>query len=385
MKTYLLFFFVLSINLSCFKSYAQITLATDTRHAQDSLEYVVNITNNNIQLYGDAPYLVRPDQNPRVEASGRTFTNSRNNNSFGYRINGVSNWDSDNAVSALNNGEFMAYIRSLTKVRVNKHGDFSGLKLGIGIDNGLDIDGDRNDRVGSLGEALILTFDTKGQLETDINLRLREFVPEDVAFTNDGLDDNTALVISNLHLEPGNVRANNEYRIIDYFIYDFSENAIMANDENASGLELGFATRETSGTIPGPWNLDDGDMIILAYRPPSPDADPDRVDLGRYAWGLWSLKMDLINKSNLSSDSSNSNPTSMLYPNPISSEVNIKLNKTYQNISVKLYSTDGRVILSHNYLSRSELSINMESLKSGHYLLRLHLDHKTSTLKIIKH
>jgi hypothetical protein len=151
-------------------------------------------------------------------------------------------------------------------------------------------------------------------------------------------------------------------------------------------MVIGFPMKDTEGTLTASWTLDDGDMIILAYRAPIPAEGEDEsdIDFGRNSWGLWSLKLDLVNKSTLSSNSSIINPTTILYPNPAPGSVNIQLNKTYTAISAKLYSIEGKEVLSFKDASKNKLSIDIESLNSGIYFLILNLDDTKSTIKVIK-
>lgn len=382
MKTNLTKLLTICISVFCFTVQGQITIGSNGVQKSAFKDFIYHWDGNDITLYGHYPYFIRPDQNPRVPESGDSFTSPRTNDSFGYKMTAVIDWDTDSAISAIDNGMFIEYLSTLTPGDVNKHADFSGVKLGFGVDNLADSD-ELKDRVDQIGEALLLTFDTTGNLEADTTPRHREFVPEERSFINTGLNSNSALRVSNLHLEPGNVSSNNRYRRLDYLIYDASENAILSDAMSESGMELDFKTRDTNGTIEGTWTLDDGDIIILAYLPPLPEDEPDIV-ASRYTWGLWSLKMDIVDKSTLSSNSSNTNIETVLYPNPTTNDINIQLNKTYKNISIKLYSIEGRELLSRNYSSKNKLSIDIESLKSGHYFLMLNLDDNKNTFKIVK-
>ena len=383
-KTYLNILFICCVNLLSIMSYGQITIATKATNPETTYDYIFNWDGNDIKLFGYEPYLVRLDENPRVEQSGTSYTNAINNDSFGYRISAVLDWDSDNAVTALGNGTFMEYLGGLTQAIVDKHIDLpdNNLLLGIGVENGASDDTfNRRDRVGIIGEALILTFDTAGRLNADNTLQNRAFVPVTSNFTNTGLNANTALRISDMHLEPSGIIKNNEYRMLDYLIYDASKNAILTEDISDSGIELGFQTKDTNGTIDKGWIIDDGDMIILAYRNPPLGMTSTLV---QYSWGLWSLKMNLVDKSTLSSNSSITNPTTVLYPNPVSNQINIKLDKIYNNIAVKLLSIQGRELLSFNQSSKNIVSINSEHLKNGTYFLSINLDGNQSTIKFIK-
>jgi hypothetical protein len=388
MKIYINIFLTFSIYLLCLKSQGQLTVATNATTPQYSYEYIYNWDGTDITLFGYNPYFVLLDENPRVGESGDAFTSASSNDSFGYRITAVSDWDSDTAEDALNNGGFMGYLGNLTQALVDKHADYYGgahpLKLGIGVENNMSTGANRRDRVGIIGEALILTFDTSGQIAADNTTNTRGFVPEIGSFTNTGLSTNTALRVSDIHLEPSNIPNNNKFRSLDYFIYDASENAILSDNLSDSGMELGFTTLDTDGTVTRSWTLDDGDMIILAYRNPPEAMEKTQQRLTQYSWGLWSLKMDLIDKSVASSDLPRIKTPVTIYPNPVVDVVTIDLDKTYKYISIKLFNTLGKELMSLNETSKNKISIDIENLKSGAYFLMVILDDHKSMLKLIK-
>ena len=66
------------------------------------------------------------------------------------------------------------------------------------------------------------------------------------------------------------------------------------------------------------------------------------------------------------------NNTLQLYPNPVTNELNIKLDNTTSNYKVTIYNTLGSVVFeSNNQLSNTNNSINISKLNSGIYFVQI--------------
>ncbi|MEM7707264.1 MAG: hypothetical protein AAF358_17030 [Pseudomonadota bacterium] len=286
-----------------------ITMRSDSIRTYEHLDFLYAWHETQVQMYGDRPRLVEADTNPRVPASQTTFTGGLEGDTFGFRLSGVADWDSDAALAALENGSFETYVESRLSgddgIRIDRHADFSGLKLGFGVDSSaVQTDsGDsinRTDRVSQPGEALVLVIDTDGTYQPDENLPGNthyEFVPNGFTFANNGLNQQTQLVLENLHLEPVNVNPRNISCTVDYFVYDISEQAVIAGRTGAPGYTIGLPLTSLNniGTLPGSWEMEDGDIIVIAYNKDTALFGSDGRSL-KHSWGLWSLKWDLIER-----------------------------------------------------------------------------------------
>jgi len=73
-----------------------------------------------------------------------------------------------------------------------------------------------------------------------------------------------------------------------------------------------------------------------------------------------------------------------VYPNPVENLINIDLNKTFNKISLELYDILGKVIVSKQFLNTSFISLPIEDLSSGLYLLKMNSDDKVFTKKFLK-
>ena len=72
------------------------------------------------------------------------------------------------------------------------------------------------------------------------------------------------------------------------------------------------------------------------------------------------------------------------YPNPTTSKVEIRLNKTYSNVSVKVTDITGRVVSTHQYQNVSNLHLDVDA-PSGIYFIEIITDGNEKTvLKLIK-
>jgi uncharacterized protein (DUF1501 family) len=76
-----------------------------------------------------------------------------------------------------------------------------------------------------------------------------------------------------------------------------------------------------------------------------------------------------------------------IYPNPVSSDLNIYFNKEIKKGNLKIYNSIGKIVYSKNSLSidsNSNQTINIERFLSGNYYLNLRTDTKNITKKFTK-
>jgi len=286
-----------------------ITMRSDSIRTYDHLDFLYAWHDSRVLMYGDRPRLVEDGTNPRVEPSNRLFTGGFPGDSFGFRMSGVADWNTDDALDALASGDFELYLASRMGapdgIRIDRHADFEGLKLGFGVDSSaIQTDsGDsvnRTDRVSQPGEALVLIIDTDGTLQPDPdppNNTHYEFVPEGSSFANTGLRPETTLVLADLHLEPVNTNPANITASVDYLIYDVSEQSLIVGQANEPGEATGvlLSSLDRIGTLPGSWIVDDGDIIVLAYNADTVVFNPSGGTY-KHSWGLWSLRWDLVDR-----------------------------------------------------------------------------------------
>jgi len=73
-----------------------------------------------------------------------------------------------------------------------------------------------------------------------------------------------------------------------------------------------------------------------------------------------------------------------VYPNPVSSFITVKMDELKENISLSIYTVEGKVLLI-NPLIGSETKLNIESFAKGNYFLNILKDNNIiKTYQIIK-
>jgi len=74
-----------------------------------------------------------------------------------------------------------------------------------------------------------------------------------------------------------------------------------------------------------------------------------------------------------------------VYPNPFTSHITICLpDKTPRNMTIKLYDLIGRPLLVQEYEDSQEVTLNLEALAPGHYILSIRTSDKQFVSGIIK-
>jgi len=116
----------------------------------------------------------------------------------------------------------------------------------------------------------------------------------------------------------------------------------------------------------------------------------DDVNLGLFNYSIYdnvcnSIIDEVIKDSSLSTDDFVSileNTT--VYPNPTSSELNIQLNQSIDDLIVQLYDVAGKLIFELDYKDVQSIKINLNKLERGNYILNLISSGKRAIKKIIK-
>lgn len=75
-----------------------------------------------------------------------------------------------------------------------------------------------------------------------------------------------------------------------------------------------------------------------------------------------------------------------IYPNPVTDRLFIQLNEDInlsQNLSVKIYSIEGRCLYDKNFINNDKIEIPVSCIKSGLYILKLTLNNNSYTEKIL--
>ncbi|MBQ0787349.1 MAG: T9SS type A sorting domain-containing protein [Oceanihabitans sp.] len=73
-----------------------------------------------------------------------------------------------------------------------------------------------------------------------------------------------------------------------------------------------------------------------------------------------------------------------IFPNPVSKNLSIDLNKNYKDLSVILFDSTGKAVLKRKAKNATSLNINLTPLPSGTYIFKLYADNTIYTSKISK-
>lgn len=74
----------------------------------------------------------------------------------------------------------------------------------------------------------------------------------------------------------------------------------------------------------------------------------------------------------------------LVYPNPFNNQINISLKRVSNNISIGLYDVLGKEIMSKKFLNTNFISLPVEALSNGLYLLKMKFDNEVFVKKILK-
>ncbi|ULC57941.1 T9SS type A sorting domain-containing protein [Flaviramulus sp. BrNp1-15] len=143
----------------------------------------------------------------------------------------------------------------------------------------------------------------------------------------------------------------------------------------------------------GNWQQIDSDIVGEALQDRSGvsvslNDDGNIVAIGAYlndGNGSNSGHARLFSNSNiLNIESINSIGKIIAYPNPVTNQIYIELEKIVENSKVQLYNIEGKLLYTQDYNGINHLMIDMHSFSKGIYILKLQLDKIQKTLKVIK-
>jgi len=77
-------------------------------------------------------------------------------------------------------------------------------------------------------------------------------------------------------------------------------------------------------------------------------------------------------------------PITRIYPNPFNSNLTIELDKSYKEISIKIYDLTGRQILNTQYKNLATCDLKLETLSKGSYYLQIETETNTQFFNILK-
>ena len=116
----------------------------------------------------------------------------------------------------------------------------------------------------------------------------------------------------------------------------------------------------------------------------------DDVNLGLFNYSIYdstcsSIIDEVIKDSSLSVDDFISIlEKTMVYPNPVSSELHLDIRKNVEELTIELYDVTGKLMLRNDYRNVDLIKVKLNSLNSGNYILNIISSGKRVVKKIIK-
>ena len=74
----------------------------------------------------------------------------------------------------------------------------------------------------------------------------------------------------------------------------------------------------------------------------------------------------------------------MVYPNPVSSELHLDIRKNVEELTIELYDVTGKLMLRNDYRNVDLIKVKLNSLNSGNYILNIISSGKRVVKMIIK-
>lgn len=170
----------------------------------------------------------------------------------------------------------------------------------------------------------------------------------------------------------------------DLATWDFTINPAMADySEVINGGDVSF-TNTSNDFDSLLWDFGDGNT--------STEINPMhsylenriyQVSLTVNICGKWDTKTKTLNISNLSTEEFDFKEVG-IFPNPVSNNLTIKLNKNYKDICIVIFDITGKSIIRRTGQDEKSLNVDLTVLTSGMYILNIVADGYFYSSKVIK-
>ena len=116
----------------------------------------------------------------------------------------------------------------------------------------------------------------------------------------------------------------------------------------------------------------------------------DDVNLGLFNYSIYdttcsSIIDEIIKDPSLSvEDFIDILEKTVVYPNPVSSEINIQMRRNVEELTIELFDVTGRLVIRNNYRNVDLIKVQLQSLNSGNYILNIISKGNKIVKKIIK-
>lgn len=169
------------------------------------------------------------------------------------------------------------------------------------------------------------------------------------------------------------------WEILNNDLPDFSASAITFHGNNlVLGMNYGVFYNYSSNR--NTWSSISNNLPNVRITELEINTSLNKLYASTYGRGLWTSELEPLSLSN----SKLSEFDFEIFPNPVESELNISTNKTFQ-AQIKIFDFQGRLVyFSKNATIKDQFKIDIQSLSSGFYVLRLTDDTTISSFKFQK-
>ena len=169
------------------------------------------------------------------------------------------------------------------------------------------------------------------------------------------------------------------WEILNNDLPDFSASAITFHGNNlVLGMNYGVFYNYSSNR--NTWSSISNNLPNVRITELEINTSLNKLYASTYGRGLWTSELEPLSLSN----SKLSEFEFEIFPNPVESEINISTNKTFQS-QIKIFDFQGRLVyFSKNTTIKDQSMIDIQSLNSGIYVLRLTDDTTSYSFKFQK-
>ena len=169
------------------------------------------------------------------------------------------------------------------------------------------------------------------------------------------------------------------WEILNNDLPDFSASAITFHGNNlVLGMNYGVFYNYSSNR--NTWSSISNNLPNVRITELEINTSLNKLYASTYGRGLWTSELEPLSLSN----SKLSEFDFEIFPNPVESELNISTNKTFQ-AQIKIFDFQGRLVyFSKNATIKDQFKIDIQSLSSGIYVLRLTDDTTSYSFKFQK-
>lgn len=157
-------------------------------------------------------------------------------------------------------------------------------------------------------------------------------------------------------------------------------------DYSLDNASVSFSN-STSNAIEYYWNFGDGNSSLLTYPSHTyKDTGSYEITLIVHSDTCFALSDTLSKSIHINSIEAELSDIEVM-PNPFTNAINIDLAQEYKMVEVDIYKNDGKHVFHQEYEKSGEISLSLNHLNSGAYILNISLlddDLKYYTTKIIK-